>query len=121
MKEVQFRRYDKKHRQMVYGIYELYETFNGDHEEILSKSDQFTGLRDRNGVKIWEGDILEHIYDKRLFNWLISYNGAGFVLQNIGIDGYLMDKWQLTEGLCIDRQVIGNMHNNPELLKNTHP
>ena len=78
---------------------------------------QFTGLKDKNGKEIYEGDILKHWYSDSLFNWLISFDDGSFVLQNIGVDGYLMDKYKLTESGCLDREVIGNMYENPELLK----
>jgi uncharacterized phage protein (TIGR01671 family) len=77
---------------------------------------QFTGLHDKNGKEIYEGDIMQHKFDERLFNWLISFDDGAFVLQNIGVDGYLMDKIRLTQTSCIERIVIGNIYENPELL-----
>ena len=77
---------------------------------------QFTGLHDKNGKEIYEGDIMQHKFDERLFSCLISFDDGAFVLQNIGVDGYLMDKIRLTQTSCIERIVIGNIYENPELL-----
>ena len=77
---------------------------------------QFTGLIDRNGKEIYEGDILKHYYSDSLFNWLISFDDGAFVLQNIGIDGMLLDKYKLTQSGCLEREIIGNKFENPELM-----
>lgn len=78
---------------------------------------QFTGLQDKNSKDIYEGDILQSTIDKQLFNWKVSFNDGGFVIQNIGIDGYLMNYFPLNQSSCFNRIIIGNIYENPELLK----
>mgnify|MGYP003452758961 CR=1 FL=1 len=71
---------------------------------------QYTGLMDKNGKKIFEGDIVDIQYpDTFVCNTVISYIGASFC----GDDG--IDAWELDDYTFLE--VIGNIYDNPELLK----
>ena len=71
---------------------------------------QFTGLTDRNGEKIFEGDIIE--YTDGCNDWLgaVKYDGddAQFVVRFIGGDVESFDN--LYSGDC---EVIGNIYDSP--------
>ena len=75
---------------------------------------QFTGLTDRNGVKIFEGDVIE--YTDGCNDWLgaVKYDSddAQFVVRFIGGDVESFDN--LYSGDC---EVIGNIYDNQELLE----
>jgi len=79
-------------------------------EVIPETVGQFTGLTDKNGAKIFEGDILH--FDG-IVNCLVSFVDGQFVVYNIRPFTALKIK-MLDYGEC---EIIGNIHDNPELLE----
>ena len=77
---------------------------------------QSTGLHDKNGVEIFEGDIVEIIYDGESFIGVVVYDleETDFKATN-GNDNYGNNFQYLTVGESI--KVIGNVHQHPELLE----
>lgn len=107
-----------------------------DGVEVDPKSvGQFTGLLDKNGKKIFEGDVLQSEctkvlkseidddlfkipnIEKRIYNNVIDwYNGvrvSGWRIKGKGFQSQL--KWSTV--LNMNLEIIGNVHENPELLK----
>lgn len=70
---------------------------------------QYTGLTDKNGQKIFEGDICQHrsYYSDNIVISVVTYTDGQFLVmvdENSGFN--LSDKLE----------IIGNIHDNPELL-----
>lgn len=84
---------------------------------ILHKR-QFTGLADKNGVEIYEGDILSAFhYEYDEFQILpVAYENCCFSLGRYWKDG--IHDWNSMEQYdSSDLEVIGNIHQHPELLE----
>lgn len=76
---------------------------------------QFTGLLDKNGNEIYEGDIIFESTDGINTDWKIRYDVSlsQYRAENIGDE---CDDIQLN-AVWLDRsEIIGNIHDNPELL-----
>ena len=79
---------------------------------------QYIGLRDREGKRIFEGDIVETVYDgKQNPNYVVVWdsNELDFKATN-GKEHYKTNFEYL--GCCDEIVVIGNIFDNPELLLN---
>jgi hypothetical protein len=71
----------------------------------------WTGLCDRNGKDVYEGDIFYHDDGNVVVAWL----GGSF--DGIFEDGNAVPLWEVTSGLAGVNEVIGNIYENPEMWK----
>ena len=74
--------------------------------------EQWTGLTDKNGTMIFEGDLVRGVYSETLEEVEWNSNDAGFFpFTSPSYGGYEWDSLNPKRSI-----VVGNIHQNPELL-----
>ena len=91
------------------------DKMTGYHTPVLPETvGQFTGVTDKNGIKIFEGDIVER--GGRI--WVIEYEVvfAQFVMKIYTKNSFFLNRsfCDIPSEWC---EIIGNIYDNPELIK----
>ncbi|PFD89201.1 hypothetical protein CN306_18695 [Bacillus thuringiensis] len=117
MRSIKFRVWNLMSKKMMdWGeIFDLpaWEIFPGTPEQRPFNVMQYTGLKDKNGKEIYEGDILEFSGNVVALG-IVKYNEnfATFQACN-GNSGWLFGNESGT-----NIEILGNIYENPELVKN---
>lgn len=144
MREIVFRGKRKENGEWVYGNYGFNDTFTAENHYIFQNKTweffvdpdtvgQYTGLTDKNGQKIFEGDIFRannginvciavvkfgEFYPRMFYKMLDMYCKGTRHIPAKGFYAESVDKHEemfLFQSPCVE--VIGNIHDNPELLE----
>lgn len=120
MRPLKFRAWDapKKEWMNVHSVYGLLK------EQQMVESDfgpryaieQFTGLQDKNGKDIYEGDILGGAPYGRPHKIVVEMIDWRWTARNFYIGSMDTPNEPFSEGMAA-WEVIGNIHSNPELLE----
>lgn len=130
-REIKFRAWDIKANIFIAqgDIIDLYYSancnsfkFDNDDYDLNGRSLiflQYTGLKDKNGVEIYDGDVVE------LKNRSYNFGDVGKVEWNEDYAGWMVTKGVYSKNqnfsllncdIASECEVIGNIHSNPELL-----
>ena len=121
MRDIKFRALDKEKKVFVKGMlcfgYDDFEwvLLNDNYEQILwnynGELQQYTGLKDKNGVEIYEGDIGKNERGT-LFKVVYSEKNASYELVTIN-----ENRFHYKVHWIDNLEVIGNIYENKELLE----
>ncbi len=137
-REIKFRAWDKEQKEMIYnGLeYQLrllekennceisehigYHAFDWQYFEIM----QYTGLKDKEGNEVYEGDILG-LVGRRTLAGIVEYcEGKGFciktwspIYERYSYNGLKKYMFQKNAGPGLGQyEIIGNIYENPKLI-----
>lgn len=142
MREIKFRAWDKENGEMIYSDKEYmdYQFVVNDNTVVcinvedyddsfgytqtssceLDNIMQYTGLKDKNGKEIYEGDIVKidgEFRDKEIGKVEWIDNQANYLITWIKIGCKCAETFGNIEYTRNQFEVIGNIHENPELLE----
>ena len=77
---------------------------------------QCTGLKDKNGTLIYEGDVVKNNRLSNVYSVFWHNDGVCFLFKNLKVKNTI-SMYVLLQDYKDDLEVIGNIYENPELIK----
>lgn len=91
------------------------------HKVIPETVGQYIGLTDKNGRKIFEGDIVKYVdkYGQEVLSYIVEWSkdSCMFFLKCIGFDDRFDSDFDVFYGEPEPFEIVGNIHDNPELVR----
>ena len=123
MREIKFRAWDGKRMQFMGhggcydfiiegGCVSVFSDYSHDRHQKVWPLMQYTGLKDSEGVKIYEGDVLRWPGTNSNFHVVYSEQNGAFFYEDLKHGGLMG-----MAGISKSGKIIGNVYQNPELLE----
>jgi len=131
MRQIKFRAWDKKYKEMINDIHIApeYDWLVLSDNDALAERDnrgrgdddgyelmQFTGILDKNGKEIYEGDVVEYKAYNTWHKDAVRFTDGKFHGNLSGVKEDLQSNYDLGLIVTLGCEVIGNIYENPELL-----
>ena len=119
MREIKFRSFHSG-RGMIYDVHKFWSSHGESFGHVIEDSHhlvmQYTGLRDKNGREIYEGDITQHGIRRSIIEWRDYHSGFVAIAKmhrSVPVEG-------IEDPIYAELiEVIGNIYENPELLSDS--
>ena len=90
-------------------------TYPGDwHEVYTSTVGQYTGITDRKGNRIFEGDVIRFSLKTETTDYVVEWCDGGFVFRDVKIRAMGGD---LVQSDADNAEIVRNIHDNADLVK----
>ena len=112
VREIKFRAWDARHQKFFIPA-DIANNIASSRPDGDKKLMQYTGLKDRNGKEIYEGDVVRWLVNDVVRVGIVDYpeDFGGYDMKNLDDEYHVCNDWMRGE-----YEVVGNIYENPELL-----